>query len=116
MVVLPVPLPPPAFAVWELLEPARVLVFMIDPSAPSSATAAAVQATFGLTPAEARVAVLIGSGLGGPETAAMLGISPGTVKTHLNRCFNKLGVHSQLDLARVLGALPADLPKSGKLN
>ena len=116
LVVFSIPLPPPAFAFWELLEPARILVLIIDPSVQSLANAAVVQAAFGLTSAEARVAMLIGSGLGGPETAAMLGISPGTVKTHLKRCFDKLGVHSQVGLARVLGALPLNLSKGQNLN
>ena len=116
LLVLPVPLPPPAFALWEMLEQARVLVLIVDPSAQSRATAAAIQTTFGLTPAEARVAVLIASGLGGPETAAMLGISPSTVKTHLKRCFEKTGVHSQVGLARILGALPVDPSMDGSLN
>jgi DNA-binding CsgD family transcriptional regulator len=116
LLVLPVPLPPLAFALWELLEPARVLVLIVDPSAQSRATAGAIQTTFGLTAAEARVAVLIGSGLSGPETAAMLGISPSTVKTHLKRCFEKTGMHSQVGLARILGALPIDPSMGGKLN
>ena len=116
LLVLPVPLPPPAFALWEMLEQARVLVLIVDPSAQSRATAAAIQTTFGLTAAEARVAVLIGSGRSGPETAAMLGISPSTVKTHLKRCFEKTGVHSQVGLARILGALPIDPSIDGKLN
>jgi DNA-binding CsgD family transcriptional regulator len=116
LLVLPVPLPPPAFALWEMLEQARVLVLIVDPSAHSRATAASIEATFGLTPAEARVAVLIGSGLSGPETAAMLGISRSTVKTHLKRCFEKTGVHSQVGLARILGALPIDTSIGGKLN
>jgi DNA-binding CsgD family transcriptional regulator len=116
LLVLPVPLPPPAFALWEMLEQARLLVLVVDPSAQSRATANAIQTTFGLTPAEARVAVLIGSGRSGPETAAMLGISPSTVKTHLKRCFEKTGVHSQVGLARILGALPVDPSIGGKLN
>jgi DNA-binding CsgD family transcriptional regulator len=116
LLVLPVPLPPPAFALWEMREQARVLVLIVDPSAPSRAAASAIQTTFGLTAAEARVAVLIGSGLSGPATAAMLGISPSTVKTHLKRCFEKTGVHSQVGLARILGALPIDPSMGGKLN
>jgi DNA-binding CsgD family transcriptional regulator/PAS domain-containing protein len=116
LLVLPVPLPRPAFALWELVEQARVLVLIVDPSAQSRATAAAIQSTFGLTAAEARVAVLIGSGLSGPQTAAMLGVSPSTVKTHLKHCFEKMGVHSQVGLARVLGALPIDPSVVGKLN
>jgi DNA-binding CsgD family transcriptional regulator/PAS domain-containing protein len=116
LLVLPVPLPPPAFALWELLEQARVLLLIVDPSGSSRAAAAAIQTTFGLTPAEARVAALIGSGRSGPETAAMLGISPSTVKTHLKRCFEKTGVHSQVALARILGALPVDPSIDAKSN
>jgi DNA-binding CsgD family transcriptional regulator len=116
LLVLPVPLPPPAFALWEMLEQARVLVLIVDPSAQSRATAAAIQSTFGLTAAEARVAVLIGSGCSGPETAAMLGISPSTVKTHLKHCFEKTGVRSQVGLVRILGAFPIDPSIGGKLN
>lgn len=109
LLVLSVPLPPPAFVFWEMLPQARVLVLILDPSTRSRASVDAVQVTFGLTPAEARVAVLIGSGLSGPEAAALLGISPATVKTHLKQCFEKCGVHSQVALARVLGSLPTDL-------
>jgi DNA-binding CsgD family transcriptional regulator len=36
------------------------------------------------------------------------------VKTHLKRCFDKTGVHSQVGLARMLAALPVGPP--GKLN
>lgn len=108
LLLLPVPLPPPAFALWELLESARVLVLIIDPSSSSRPAAAALQTAFGLTVAEARVAALISSGLSGPQTAASLGLSPETVKTHLKRCFEKMGVHSQVALARLLGSLPID--------
>jgi len=101
---------------WDLLEPARVLVLIVDPSVPSRATAAAIQAAFGLTASEARVAVLIGSGRSGPEAATVLGVSPSTVKTHLKRCFEKTGVHSQVGLARIIGALPIDPSIGGKLN
>jgi DNA-binding CsgD family transcriptional regulator len=116
LLVLPVPLPPPAFVLWEMLDQARVLVLFVDPTAQSRAAAAAIQSTFGLTAAEARVAVLIGSGLNGPQVASMLGISPSTVKTHLKRCFDKTGLHSQVALARLLGALPIDAATSGTLN
>jgi len=105
---VPVPLPPPAFSLWELSDTARLLVLIIDPNARNLAAAAALQAGFGLTTAEARVATLIGSGLSGPQAAQVLGVSPATVKTHLGRCFEKLGVRSQVELARMLSALPPD--------
>jgi DNA-binding CsgD family transcriptional regulator len=108
LLVLPVPLPPPTFELWNLLEPARVLVLIIDPAAQRQRKASTVQAAFGLTHAEARVAVLVADGLTGPQAAEALGISLSTVKTHLKRCFDKIGVHSQVALARLLATLPID--------
>ena len=108
LLVVPVPLPPPAFSLWELSQTARLLVLIIDPGARNLAAASALQAGFGLTAAEARVATLVGSGLRGPQAAQVLGVSPNTVKTHLARCFEKLGVRSQVELARVLSALSPD--------
>jgi len=108
LLVLPVPLPPPAFELWNLLEPARVLVLIIDPAAQWRGKASTIQAVFGLTLAESRVATLVASGLTGPQAAQALGISITTVKTHLKRCFDKIGVHSQVALARLLAALPID--------
>jgi DNA-binding CsgD family transcriptional regulator/PAS domain-containing protein len=108
LLVVPVPLPPPAFSFWELTDTARLLVLVIDPGARSPAAATVLQAAFGLTPAEARVATLIGSGLSGPQAAQVLGVSPTTVKTHLGRCFEKLGVRSQVELANMLSSLPAE--------
>lgn len=106
LLVLPVPLPPPAFELWNMQERARVLVLIVDPAAQRRGEASAIQATFGLTPAEARVAVLVVGGLSGPQAADALGISLSTVKTHLKRCFEKTGVHSQMGLVRLLGTLP----------
>jgi DNA-binding CsgD family transcriptional regulator len=108
LLVVPVPLPPPAFSLWELSATARLLVLVIDPAARNLVAAMALQTAFGLTAAEARVATLVGSGLSGPQAAQVLGVSPATVKTHLARCFEKLGVRSQVELARMLSALPPD--------
>ena len=55
---------------------------------------------------QARVAVLVGSGLTAPQAAEALGISLSTVKTHLKHCFDKIGVHSEVALARLLSTLP----------
>lgn len=106
LLILPVPLPPPAFVMWELTESARAMVLVIDPEAQALSAAASVQTAFSLTAAEARVAALIGGGLSGPQTAAALGVSPETIKTHLARCFAKTGVHSQAGLVRLVGMLP----------
>jgi DNA-binding CsgD family transcriptional regulator len=66
----------------------------------SVATAAAVEraaAAHGLTPAEARVlALLVEYGFSNRELAVCLSVSPETVRTHLKRVFDKLGVDSRL--------------------
>jgi DNA-binding CsgD family transcriptional regulator/PAS domain-containing protein len=56
-------------------------------------------AMFGLTAAEARAACEICSNPGIETTARKLNISPNTMKTLLRRCFEKLGVRSQGELA-----------------
>lgn len=107
LLVLAVPLPRPSFRFWELVEPTRVLVVILDPSAKSRATAASMRAAYGLTAAEARVALLLASGVSGQQMPALLGVSYDTVKTHLRRCFDKTGVHSQAQLMRLLTMFPA---------
>ena len=55
-----------------------------------------------LTPAEMRVLFAI-VGIGGvPEVARMLGISEATVKTHLQRVFDKTGAARQADLVKLI--------------
>jgi DNA-binding CsgD family transcriptional regulator/PAS domain-containing protein len=106
LMVLAVPLPRPSFPFWELVAPARALVVIVDPSAKSRVTAASLQAAYGLTAAEARVALLLASGITGPQMPAMLGVTAATIKTHLRRCFEKTGAHSQAELSRLFTMFP----------
>ncbi|MCK1395857.1 LuxR C-terminal-related transcriptional regulator [Bradyrhizobium sp. 1] len=106
LLVLAVPLPRSSFPFSDLVAQARVLVAIIDPAAKSRATASAIQAAYGLTGAEARVALLLASGVAGAHMPAILGVSSQTVKTHLRHCFEKTGTHSQLELSRLFALLP----------
>ena len=65
-----------------------------------------LRATFGLTQAEARVLHGIATGAGVPATAAALGLSPETVRSHLARCFDATGARSQAALAALVARLP----------
>jgi DNA-binding CsgD family transcriptional regulator len=70
---------------------------------------------YGLTRAEAKVTLAASSGLGVPETANRLGVSPNTVKTHLRRVFAKTGTSRQTELVRLMasiGVLRVDGPTS----
>ena len=60
------------------------------------------QNAFGLTPAEARAAVLIARGATGPRAAKALGLSAETVKTHTKAIFRKTGIQRAKDLARLV--------------
>jgi DNA-binding CsgD family transcriptional regulator/PAS domain-containing protein len=106
LLIVAVPLPRPSFPFWELVAPARALVVIVDPSAKSRATAASLQVAYGLTAAEARVALLLASGITGSQMPAALGVTAATIKTHLRRCFEKTGTHSQAELSRLFTMFP----------
>jgi DNA-binding NarL/FixJ family response regulator len=53
----------------------------------------------GLTPREVEIVHLVGKGLGNREIAQRLGLSVATVRTHLNKVYEKLGAVSRVELA-----------------
>ena len=57
-----------------------------------------------LTPQELQIAVLLTGGRTTREAAAALFLSPKTVEYHLRHVYQKLGIHSREELARVLAA------------
>jgi DNA-binding NarL/FixJ family response regulator len=52
-----------------------------------------------LTPRELAIVQLVGQGLGNKEIARQLGVAVATVRTHLNRVYEKLGSESRVELA-----------------
>jgi DNA-binding CsgD family transcriptional regulator len=106
LLILVAPLPPMPSALRNGIKGGMALVQIIDPEAQPRDVTTALQAAAGLTPAEARVAMLIGGGLSRPQAAARLNVSPSTANCQLASCFEKLGVRSQVGLARLLSALP----------
>jgi DNA-binding CsgD family transcriptional regulator len=104
--VLMMPLPPASFSLWDTLSSgARVMVQIVDLQASSDAQADRLRRLVGLTAAEARVAALVAGGLSIPNVARILGISPNTVKTHIARCYDKTGAHSQAAFARLMALI-----------
>jgi DNA-binding CsgD family transcriptional regulator len=59
-------------------------------------------AIFNLSPAQKETARLVMEGLSLPDIAERMEITPNTARTHLNRVFEKTGVHTQPALVRVL--------------
>jgi len=79
-----------------------VIVHVTDLEAGVSLPEQRLRELFGLTPAEARVTVVLFEGQTPQEAAESLGISFHTVRVHLGRIFEKTGAHRQTDLVRLM--------------
>ena len=78
------------------------LVCIHDPAAQPPPTEDRLMDLFGLTKAEARVAVKLLEGLDQRQAAEALGVSFFTVRTHLSHIFHKTDVNRQSDLVRLM--------------
>jgi DNA-binding CsgD family transcriptional regulator len=86
---------------WVLLEDGKALVAFDDAETIGRRIAGARE-VFGLSPAQTRIARLIVDGEDAATTARRLGVSVNTVRTQLQRIFDKTGVRSQSALVRTL--------------
>lgn len=84
---------------------AAVLLFVIDPANRRSIPLGQIMDAYGLTHAEARVALAASSGNTIIENAKSLGLSPNTVKTHLRHVFAKTATGRQAELASLIAAI-----------
>ena len=84
---------------------ARKLLLVVDLDAESVVTSEVALRSLGLTVAEARVAAMVGGGRSSRETAASLGVTEGTVRSHLKHVFSKTEVSRQSELTRLVQAL-----------
>jgi DNA-binding CsgD family transcriptional regulator len=75
----------------------------------ASATPDVIGRMYKLTPAELRVLLAIVDVGGVPEVAAALGVASTTIKTHLNRLFEKTGVCRQADLVKLVAGFSTPL-------
>ncbi|WP_197489473.1 helix-turn-helix transcriptional regulator [Bradyrhizobium sp. DOA1] len=80
-------------------------MFVVDPSNQRSIPLEQIMDAYGLTHAEARVALASSPGNTIIETAQSLGLSPNTIKTHPRRVFAKTATGRQAELAGLIAAL-----------
>ncbi|WP_395447833.1 helix-turn-helix transcriptional regulator [Aminobacter sp. UC22_36] len=78
------------------------LVIIADAGSTVAPHPAILVRLFGLTPAEAELAALMGQGLDLNDASAALGITKNTAKAHLRMVFSKTGVSRQSELVRLL--------------
>jgi DNA-binding CsgD family transcriptional regulator/PAS domain-containing protein len=81
---------------------ASVAVFTKDPVQAPLMPGEAFARLYKLTGGELRVVLALAQGLGGKESADMLGISETTVRTHLKHIFSKTNTGRQADLVHLL--------------
>lgn len=86
-----------------------VAVFLRDPDTSLGVDAPALVALFGLTPAEAKLALELVKGRSLEQSATILDIRYNTARAHLRSIFAKTGVTRQAELVRVVLASPAAL-------
>lgn len=91
--------------------PGSAMVTLIDTDREPYVSRDVLRDVYGLTLAEAEVALRVLDGHGLQGVADSLGVTLSTVRTHLQRVFDKTGTHRQADLVRALLQLrqePAD--------
>ncbi|THK34710.1 LuxR family transcriptional regulator [Ensifer sp. MPMI2T] len=86
---------------WVLLEDGKVLIAFDDAETVERRIASARE-VFGLSPAQTRLARLIVDGLELAAASDVLQVSVNTLRTQLQRIFDKTGVRSQAALVRTL--------------
>ena len=95
--------------------PATAIVLVADPEAVAPAPGAPLREVYGLTAAEARVAAALLDHDRLADVAAKLGVSLATVRTLLQRAFEKTGTHRQADLMRLMLAHRLPVPDGAAL-
>ncbi len=96
--ILPLGLPDPAAR-------GQALLIVINPDDLPSPPTTLVRKVFGMTPAEAEVAVRLTNGDGIKPISEELHLSTATIKTHLQHVFDKTRTHRQTELIRLLLAV-----------
>jgi DNA-binding CsgD family transcriptional regulator len=84
---------------------ARALVMIIDPEQDVEPPKMLMRRLFGLTNAEAEVALRVVRGDGVKPISEDLALSTTTIKTHLHHIFDKTDTHRQAELVRLLLAI-----------
>lgn len=88
--------------VWWVKAEAGFVYFLLDGAPMSGQRLDQAALIFGLSHGQRRLAGHIADGLSVPEAAAAMGVSANTARTHLQRIFDKTGVHTQPALIRIL--------------
>lgn len=87
----------------------EVALYLSDPEMALSMPADTLHSLYGLTSAEARIAIQLANGLSTAEIATQNGVSQETVRSQLKSVFSKMGARSQQEVIRLLLRLGAGM-------
>jgi DNA-binding CsgD family transcriptional regulator len=90
--------------VVQTSRPIAAVAFVTDPLRRERPAQQVLRALYGLTPAECRVALLLGDGHAPRKIANMVGVTDSTVRSQIKSIFSKTGVKRQGELIRLLMA------------
>lgn len=90
---------------FSLREEPMALVMMINPDVPGTLSPRLIENMLGLSPAEARMALLLAAGKAVKDFAMAEGCSWHTARTHLKNLMRKTGCHRQMDVAGLIQSL-----------
>jgi DNA-binding CsgD family transcriptional regulator len=96
------------------LQPAAVAAVFIGAAPDAQDGAEALAAAFSLTPAETKVLASLLAGRTRIETAAALGVSEATAKTHIEHIFLKTGAARRTELMRLWTGLISPAVRTGR--
>ena len=86
-------------------ETVRAVVYVTDPGVRIRPRNQLLEAIYGLTPAECRVALLLADGLPTSRIRELTSITANTLKTHLTSIYRKTNTQRQTQLVKLIGLM-----------
>lgn len=90
---------------FDALSGARIAVFLSTPGQSEMVSEQDLQLLFGLSKAEAQIASLLAHGLEPQQVAEKRGVSVGTIRVQMKHIFQKVNIHRQSELIKVIAEL-----------
>ena len=88
--------------VWWIIAESGMILFSIRDEGLAKKRLEGAAVVYGLSPVQKRLTAMVAEGMTLAAIAIAMNITPNTARTHLQRIFDKTGVHSQAALVRVL--------------
>lgn len=92
---------------------ARCVMYVTDPELSPSVSPGTLQQIYDLTTAESKVAVGLANGYSVEEICTMHNVREGTVRVQIRSIYQKVGVHRQSDLVRLILSIPVTCDDTG---